>query len=415
MTDEVMLAAFRTAAEKSGATLPKGAEGASEPASAPEPPPAWGGAPPPTDEDAPPDDAAPTRMRSLRAAETGADEAQRNRLMSASTFLFRDNAAGDAALLGEGDQALHVSGEATFVVAVTGVGKSTFAQNYVLARMGLRATSFIGLPVKPLAEGEAVLYLAADRPKQVHRSMLRMVNEDDAEALDRHLLFWKGPPPFLLNREPLQLLDFIHEQEQQAGARIAEIVLDSLKDVALELAKDEGGSGVAQAINHVIADDREVMVLHHERKSERGAKRAPAHVEDVYGSQFLTSCAGNVVYLFGEPGAHVLKLHHLKQSADEVGPWQLLHDHDTGSITLDAERDLAALVRTGRGVTVKDACVHLWDDRSPDANTQAKARRKLDGLVKKGVARKVSSPSQGKAAPAHWYPVDREAEARIPL
>jgi len=330
----------------------------------------------------------------------------RARLTGAGTFVFVDTESSQP-IHGRGDQVLHASGEATFIVAVSGAGKSTYGQNFALRRTGLIApTEFVGLPVRELPEGEAVLYVAADRPRQIQRSLRRMVTEPQLQRIDKRIKVWRGPLPFLLNREPLLLLEFILALEERASVVLRDVVLDSLKDVALEIAKDEGGSAVAQSINNVVAEGREVLVLHHERKPPSGAKRVPADLSDVYGSTFLTACAGNVVYLHGPSGAHIVQLRHLKQSADEVGPLSLVHDHDTGEISVLTKPDLLELVRKAPiGVTVKEAARYLWpEEDEPSPNTVEKARRQLRKLVDGGLITEIAA-RDGFAGASRWVAV----------
>lgn len=335
--------------------------------------------------------------------ETGPAVSTNVRLMTGAEFLFGE-APSDDPLVGRDTEILHASGEATFVIAITGVGKSTYAQQYGVRRLGLTDSDFLGYPVRRLEDGEAILYVAADRPRQIRRSLRRMVDAAQAASLDRRLLVWKGPLPFQLNRDPIALADLVDTIEAQHDVTIREVILDSLKDVATELAKDEGGSAVAQAINHLVAVGREVNVLHHERKSERGAKKAPADIGDVYGSQFLTACAGNVIYLHGEPGGHVLSLHHLKQSADVVGPLELEYDHDSGALTVIAQKDLLALLRgMPRGMTIHTACLLLYGSSDPDKNMVARVYRKLERLTKAGLACR-EKPEGGLDRAAVYYP-----------
>lgn len=315
----------------------------------------------------------------------------------ASTLDHRRAAPGGSFLLaddptppvihGRGAEVLHASGEATLVVALTGAGKSTYAQNYTLHRLGLRTGDFIGYPVQPLPPDEGVLYVAADRPRQIRRSFRRLISAADRDDLDRRLVVWKGPPPFRLNQKPEALLAFVQALEVHHGVILREVVLDSLKDVAGELVKDEGGAGVAQALGHLVADDREALVLHHERKAERGAKKAPAEIGDVYGSQYLTACMGNVLYLHGPAGAHVVELIHLKPTAEVVGPLLLDHDHAAGTLTVRAERDLLELLRGApKGFTVRTACLTVWGLQDPDRNAVARMYRRLERLVAEGLA-----------------------------
>lgn len=309
-----------------------------------------------------------------------------DRLVSGGLFVSGAN-AGNRPLHGEGDEVLHAAGEPTLVVARTGLGKSTYSQNYVLHRINVRTDPFLGLPVTPLPLDRSILYIAADRPRQIQNSLRRMVSDDDLAVLDEAVMVWRGPLPFLINQEPLRLATFVRSLEVSTKRTFDEVIIDSLKDVAMELAKDEGGSAVAVALARLVADDRNVLVLHHERKAERVTKKVPGSIDDIYGSQFLGACAGNVVYLYGEPGAHIFTLHHLKQSADQVGPLTIRHDHTTGRLELEAAPDLLSVLRRRpQGMTAKDACVVLYGDENPTANTIEKARRRLDRFVSEQLA-----------------------------
>lgn len=327
------------------------------------------------------------------------------RVAPGGTFLLADDPTPPV-IHGRGAEVLHASGEATLVCALTGAGKSTYAQNYALHRLGLRPGEFIGYPVQPLPPGEGILYVAADRPRQIRRSFRRLIDDTDRDELDHRLVVWKGPPPFRLNQKPEALLAFVRAVEAHHGVMLREVILDSLKDVASELVKDEGGAGVAQALGHLVADDREALVLHHERKAERGAKKAPAEIGDVYGSQYLTACMGNVVYLHGPSGAHVVELIHLKQSAETVGPLLLDHDHDAGTLTVRAERDVLELLRAApKGFTVRTACLVAWGLQDPDRNAVARMYRKLERYVAEGLATRPETAG-GYDTAAVYYAVE---------
>jgi hypothetical protein len=66
------------------------------------------------------------------------------------------------------------------------------------------------------------------------------------------------------------------------------VAIDSLKDVALDLTKDEVGSRVNAAMQSLVAESIEVAVNHHQRKSQAGGGK-PRNLEDVYGSTWLMS------------------------------------------------------------------------------------------------------------------------------
>jgi ABC-type phosphonate transport system ATPase subunit len=95
-------------------------------------------------------------------------------------------------LWGEADRVLWADGESLMIVGPNGSGKSTLAQQVVLSLIGVRAPTFLGYPIESLPNGQRVLYLAMDRPRQVQRSMLRMVGASDRRKLDARLAFGSG-------------------------------------------------------------------------------------------------------------------------------------------------------------------------------------------------------------------------------
>jgi len=123
----------------------------------------------------------------------------------------------------------------------------------------------------------------------------------------------------------------------------------------------------------------------------------------VYGSRWLTAGAGSVVLLWGEPGDLVVELRHLKQPADEIGPLQVVHNHDLGVTTIHEQADLeVVLERTVGGLTVKDAARVLFESDEPRQNEIEKARRKLDKLVDRGHARR-EDDADGTARYFGWW------------
>jgi hypothetical protein len=94
-----------------------------------------------------------------------------------------------------------------------------------------------------------VLYIAADRPRQVQRSFVRMIRPGDRERLNQTLRVWGGPLPFDIGSvtgDPKALAGFALE------LGVGTIFVDSLKDVALDLVKDEVGSRVNLAFRSAL-------------------------------------------------------------------------------------------------------------------------------------------------------------------
>jgi len=223
-----------------------------------------------------------------------------------------------------------------------------------------------------------VLYIAADRPRQAASSMRRMVAPADSDLLRERLVVWRGPLPFQLTKEPTGLAALT------AQNNCTDVIIDSLKDIAAELTKDEVGSWLNIAFQETIANDIQLVVLHHQRKQANGGVK-PRALADVYGSRWLTAGMGSVLLLWGEPGDLVVELRHLKQPAEDVSPLTVIHDHARGSSSLEKPVDLIDLVsRANEGLTVHNAAVNLFTSATPGRNEIEKARRRLECLVTRG-------------------------------
>lgn len=273
------------------------------------------------------------------------------------------------ALWGEDSEVLWADGEGLLVAAAQGVGKTTLAGNIVAGM--LTGTPVLGRPIRP---AQRVLYLAMDRPRQARRALRRQLASIAPDALQDRLIVWEGPPPSDLARNP-SLLNLMAED---AGADV--VVVDSLKDAALKLSDDEVGAGWNRAAQTLIAAGRNLLVLHHLRK-DPGDKPS---LDSIYGSTWLTSGMGSVVVLTGEAGGPFVKLHHVKQPGDPVGPLDIEVDNSTGTMT-PAEVDPVRLAHQKGGITAKGLAQAVYGNTK--RNDIARARRRLDGLVAKGLLR----------------------------
>ncbi|MDQ6776019.1 MAG: AAA family ATPase [Actinomycetota bacterium] len=299
------------------------------------------------------------------------------------------------ALWGEDADVLWAQGESLIVTGPQGVGKSTLVQQLALARAGITTPSLIGFPAA--TDQRCVLYLAADRPRQIARSLRRMVNNEHADRLAERLKVWKGPLPFDLVQEPQRLA--MLAEALGAGT----VIIDSLKDVAWPLSGDDVGSAVNRALGTLIAADIEAVVVDHNRKATAENKK-PRTLADVYGSIWITSGAGSVLSLWGEAGDPFVELTHLKQPADDVVPLDLDHDHDLGLTRLRERADTwSVLQKAGyEGVTAHDTATTIYG-RKPSRAELEKVRRKLQRLADKGFA--VPMPGPAKGDPIIFRPV----------
>jgi len=302
---------------------------------------------------------------------------------------------------GLGDDVLIAQGEPTCIVGPQGVGKSTLAQQVVLARLGLNDGSVLEYPVE---EGYHVLYLALDRPPQIARSLARMLDGDDAlRTVKEGLRVWRGALPVEPSRHPELFAEWVQDEGDQPDM----VVVDSYKDVGGGALSDEDVAfNINRASQLVCLAGTEWVGLHHHRKATAGNAR-PQKLDDVYGSTWLTSGCGSVILLWGEPGAARVELRHLKQPMSTVGPLLVDHEHGTG-ISGAVEPDVAverAVVAAGdRGLTEPTAAITLYG--SGESSDRKRARRVLDRLVNDGVLRfepGTRGGSGGGGRPARWW------------
>jgi replicative DNA helicase len=203
------------------------------------------------------------------------------RLVPGGSFAL-DLPADEASIWGRGSQILWAPGEPLVIVGPVGSIKTTLQLRLALVLIGVGGPDLLGFPVTP-TDG-LVLYVAADRPRQIRRNLHRMVTEDHRGLLDERLVVWEGPLPFDLSKEPERFSPWV--QDHGAGV----VLLDSYKDVALDLAKDEGASRLGRALQHAVADGIEVSGSHHLRKGDGGARtKPPTSLDEVYGNVWITA------------------------------------------------------------------------------------------------------------------------------
>jgi replicative DNA helicase len=302
-----------------------------------------------------------------------------NRAVDGATFILHEPDTIPANW-GRNDQVLWAEGEGLLLVGPDGVGKTTIAQQLVLARIGLK-DDFLGYPVGR-AKGR-VLYIAADRPRQAARSFARMVNNDQTYELEERLIVWPGPLPF----DPLKEHSALANLAEELNA--TDIFIDSLKDIALDLSKDEAGSRLNIALQEVVARGLELCALHHQRKEGRGdGGGKPNRLADVYGSRWLTAGMGSVACIWGDPGDALVELLHLKQPAEDVGPLQLIHDHTKGATHQETNTSSEEILHehAATGLEVRKLAERLYKKVDPSRKEVERARRRLESMVIAGAA-----------------------------
>lgn len=292
---------------------------------------------------------------------------------------------------GEGTQVAWARGEPLILTGPTGVGKTTVAHQLLERLLGLSDEPLLDLPVQQTAR--KILYLACDRPNQIRRAFARRFQEQHRDDLAQRLAVHNGYLPVMLDQHPTILVELVRALDVDL------VVVDSLKDVATELEKGPAAQAINAALQQTCQAGADVIVLHHQRKSQGDNKR-PKTIDDLYGNTLIPAGAGSVLLLWGTPGDPAPTLHHLKQPADELGPWPLVHDHLAGTTRIDTGDvvDLVALAGKYRaGVTAVDAAMRMFDVSKPSRSEKEKARRKLDRLVSMGLLKKIEG-SNAEAA-----------------
>lgn len=281
------------------------------------------------------------------------------------------------AIWGEGNEVLWAAGEAFMIAGPQGTGKTTLTGQIAKARMGIGPSEVLGFPV---VRGERILYLAMDRPSQISRALGRIFSEEDRSALAEKLLVHRGPPPSDLARHPEMLAAMCIE----AGADT--VIIDSLKDAAVGLVDDTVGASYNRARQYALRAGVQVLDLHHVKKKSADRRADGLSIDDIYGSTWLTSGCGSVIFLSGEPGDPIVGMKHIKQPADEVGPFRLNHDQRAGLMTVEHAYDIYEMVRASGadGLTAKDAAKGMFETDAPSRAETQKARRKLDEMAQGG-------------------------------
>ncbi len=329
------------------------------------------------------------------------------RVFTGGAFLL-DLPDNPPAIWGKGDDILWAEGESLMIAGPQGVGKTTIAGQLIRGLIGLQP-EVLGFPMRPV--NKRVGYLAMDRPQQARRALGRMFSETERTFLDEALRFWNGPLPADAAVDPQLFVRVAHQLESEA------LVVDSMKDAAIGLSKDEVGAGYNRARQFALAEGVQLLELHHVVKNGADGK-SPNNINGIYGSTWLTSGCGSVIMLWGEPGDPIVDLHHLKQPMNELGPFKVRHNRQTGisDIYHDEDTDVLALARRcpGTGLTAMEAAQCLFQTEKPSTAQGEKARRKLAKFVADGLLVERSGAGSGPQAKSRWFPVAPDSWGQEP-
>lgn len=158
-------------------------------------------------------------------------------------------------------------------------------------------------------------------------------------------------------------------------------------------------------------------MLHHQRKAARGDK-APAGIDDVYGSRWYVQGAGSVIYFEGKANDPLFQLKHFKSPADEIGPLWITHDHETGKLSIDRDGgdDLLMYLRAAKkGLTAVAAAKLIFGEENARRADVERVRRRLEKLTATDLAHKKDgmTGSVGGRTPTSYYATTPEPDTLI--
>lgn len=303
-------------------------------------------------------------------------------------------------LWGEGEEILWAQGEPLLIYGPTGVGKTTIAHRILLALIGIGEPSCLGYEISPLPADKAVLYIAADRPRQAMRSLRRMVDPTlhghilrERLAIEHYRQLWAGEDD----------KDMLYRAARQVNA--GAIFIDSSKDLAAGPLKDEGpAKGLMDGIQVTIANGIEVVMLHHPRKITQDRAERDLSIDDVYGSAWIAAGVGSVLLVNGDVGTGVVQVSQLKAPATFIQPLEASIDYHTGRVVAATKFGVMEWMRLHCERKKTSEIAQFMnklepEDRPTDAQRKA-AERLLQDLIVSG---ELTREKQGNGW-VYWVP-----------
>lgn len=308
------------------------------------------------------------------------------------------------AIVGSGERAYWSEGELAIMYGGDGTNKTTVAHNFLAAMLRLNGRdTVLGQPVRELQPGERVLYLALDRPRQIERSWSRFMDPAEAERVGDHVVWRTSALPFDPVRQPLWLLDWVHDAYPGTYA----VIFDNVWDAFGDFSDTEAATAAGIGLNALARSGVHVLALHHDRKGD-GARSAPENADGMYGGRNFKAKAGTVVNLWKPPTSDgsILTVTQHKEPSERIPATTVFVNQKTGDLIpmttglISLEDFLKAQASEWHDIKTL-ASVHRATD-SPDKADKEATRRELHKLIESGNVTERESDGPGKPAAWKW-------------
>lgn len=202
----------------------------------------------------------------------------------------------------------------------SGVGKTQFSLD--AAGHMVNGMDFLGRPTKPSRIGFFSLEMGIEELQFFLKSLQYAFTEEQQAVMEENLLFFPLGEPLYMTSEGVR-----NQLDQLVGdLKLDGIMVDSLGSASEDMMADEA----FRKFFHWNSQFRQrhgvfTWYLHHNRKGD--GSRKPNKLEDVYGSQYITSEATSVVTLWDSGVPNVIDYLPLKMRlAAKPPPFQIARD-----------------------------------------------------------------------------------------
>jgi Bifunctional DNA primase/polymerase, N-terminal/AAA domain len=307
--------------------------------------------------------------------------------------LLAEASAKIPTIWGPAESPLWSKGESLMLAGDVGVGKSTLAVELVVARLGMVDT-VLGYPVEP--DGGRVLYVAADRPKQILRGLPRTMGTG---SVGNRMVFRMGALPVGVDLGDPECTEWLLNEALSLGATT--VVVDSIKDVLSNPADALPAGAYNKARQRLVSNGVELIEIHHNRKTDATGKGNRSSVDAIFGSRWLTAGAGSILTLVKDKPAgdndgdntadesSIVLLRQVKEITEPIAKMRLTLDRPAGRLIPANEPEslttgiLSVLFIGGKPMNVAGICAELFPEGAVPADVK-RVQRTLSRLAEQG-------------------------------